>query len=243
MKRVIFLAFSLLAYVVFLATFLYLIAFIAGLPAIPRSIDHPGSALPVVASAVIDLALVALFGLQHTLMARQGFKLAWTRLMPKPIERSGYMIFTCLALIVMFLFWQPLPTLLWDLRGGIGEPVLWAVFGLGWAIVLLSTFLINHFELFGLAQVWRHITAKPAAEPRFRQPLFYRLVRHPLYSGFLIAFWATPAMSVGHLLFAAAMTAYILIAIEFEERDLLLLFGSQYAAYRASVGKLLPRLR
>lgn len=186
---------------------------------------------------------MGLFGLQHTLMARQGFKAAWTKLMPKPIERSGYMVFTCLALIAMFVFWQPLPMLLWDARGTVGEPILWALCALGWGIVLLSTFLINHFELFGLSQVWRYLKAKTPAPPRLRQPLFYKLVRHPLYAGFLIAFWATPAMSAGHLIFSASMSVYILIAIEFEERDLIALFGSDYEAYRQRVGKLAPRLR
>jgi protein-S-isoprenylcysteine O-methyltransferase Ste14 len=243
MKRVGFLLFGLLAYAIFLFTFLYLMAFVAGLPQVPRSIDYPVSAMPVPAAVLVNLALLALFGVQHSVMARQSFKAVWTRLVPKPIERSFYLIFTCLALILIFLFWQPLPAMLWEVRGGIGEPLLWTICAIGWVIVFLSTFLISHFELFGLKQVWSHWRATPAVAPQFRQPFFYRLVRHPLYSGFLITFWATPTMSYGHLLFAAAMTGYILIAIEFEERDLVALFGRDYETYRKKVGKLTPRLR
>ena len=159
------------------------------------------------------------------------------------LSEADIMVFTCLALILLFAFWQPLPALLWDLEGTVGIPILWAVCAIGWLIVFLSTFLIDHLELFGLAQVFDHWRGTPAAPPQLRKPLFYRLVRHPLYTGFLIAFWATPTMSYGHLLFAAAMTAYVLIAIEFEERDLVALFGQDYETYRKKVGKLTPRLR
>jgi protein-S-isoprenylcysteine O-methyltransferase Ste14 len=243
MKRLGFALFGLAAYTIFLATFLYLVAFVAGVPIIPHSIDGPQSPVPTGTAILVDLGLVAIFGLQHSGMARTGFKTFWTRFMPEPIERSGYMIFACLALILIFALWQPLPTMLWDVRGTFAEPLLWAVFASGWAIVLLSTFLISHFELFGLKQVWSHWRGVPAGAPRFYQPFFYKLVRHPLYSGFIIAFWATPAMSHGHLLFAAAMTTYMLIAIEFEERDLVRLFGAEYETYRTKVGKLAPRLR
>lgn len=235
--------FGIAAYLIFLATFLYLIGFVAGFPMLPTSVDHPAGSMPPLMAGIVDIALVAVFGLQHSVMARSGFKAAWTRIVPQPIERSGYMIFTCLALILMFTCWQPLPALLWDVRSTPAAPVIWALFAAGWLIVLLSTFLISHFELFGLTQVWNHWRGHSPVAPTFRQPFFYRLVRHPLYSGFLIAFYATPAMTVGHLIFASAMTIYILLAIEFEERDLIGLFGPEYERYRAKVGKLSPRWR
>jgi methanethiol S-methyltransferase len=243
MKRLGFMVFALLSYGLFLATFVYLIGFVGAWPIIPRSIDHPSALLPVGAAIPLDLGLVAIFGLQHSVMARQGFKAAWTRLVPTPIERSVYMIFACSALLLIYACWQPIAGTVWDLRGSIGEPLLWGVFAAGWTVVLLSTYLINHFELFGLAQAWKAWRAAPPPEPRFRQPLFYKLVRHPLYTGFLIAFWATPVMTRGHLLFASAMSAYILIAIEFEERDLVALFGADYAGYRARIGKVVPWIR
>jgi methanethiol S-methyltransferase len=243
MKRIGFLAFAVVAYLFSLLTILYLIAFVAGLSVIPRSVDHPASMLAPTHAVLLDLSLIAIFGLQHSLMARRSFKAAWTRRMPPAIERSGYLVFSCLAFILLFVFWQPLPALLWDVRGSPAEPLLWAAFLAGLLIALVSTFLIDHLELFGLTQVrdaWRE---RSAGAPRFRQPFLYRLVRHPLYSGFLIAFWATPAMSYGHLLFSTAFTVYVLIAIRLEERDLLSLFGSEYQAYRLRVGKLIPRFR
>lgn len=243
MKRIGFLAFAVIAYLFSLLTILYLIAFVADLSVIPRSVDHPASALSPTSAVLVDLALIAVFGLQHSLMARRSFKAAWTRWMPRAIERSGYLVFSCLAFVLLFTFWQPLPALLWDVRGSPTEPLLWTAFLAGLLIALVSTFLIDHLELFGLAQVrdaWRE---RSAGAPRFRQPFLYRLVRHPLYSGFLIAFWATPAMSYGHLLFSAGMTIYVLVAIRLEERDLLSLFGAEYEAYRLKVGKLIPWLR
>ncbi|HEX2764389.1 MAG TPA: isoprenylcysteine carboxylmethyltransferase family protein [Allosphingosinicella sp.] len=243
MARIIYLLFGALAYLIFFATFLYLIAFVGDLAVVPRTVDRGGADLGAGAAAGIDLALVALFGLQHSVMARQGFKRAWSRLVPKPIERSAYVLFASLALILMFAFWAPIAGDLWTVENSVGRTVLWALFALGWLIVLLSTFLISHFELFGLAQVWNNLQGKAAAAPVFRQPFFYRFVRHPLYSGFFLAFWSTPRMSWGHLLLAAAMSIYMLIAIRFEERDLVDLFGADYEAYRARVGMLSPRVR
>lgn len=243
MKRIGFLAFAAVAYLLSLLTILYLITFVAGLSVVPRSVDHPASALSVTHAVLIDLSLIALFGVQHSLMARRSFKTAWTRLVPRAIERSGYLVFSCLAFFLLFVFWQPLPALVWDIRGSLAEPLLWTAFLAGWLIALVSTFLIDHLELFGLAQVrdaWREAKG---GTPKFRTPFLYRLVRHPLYSGFLLAFWATPAMSYGHLLFSTGMTAYVLFAIRLEERDLLSLFGAEYEAYRLKVGKLIPWLR
>ena len=189
-----------------------------------------------------DLALIALFGLQHSVMARSGFKAAWTKIVPAPIERSLFCLASALALTVMYLFWLPLPQIIWDVRGsGLGM-ALWVLFGVGWGIVFISTWLLNHFELFGLTQAWRNLTG--AAEPAddFKTPVFYRYVRHPIYTGFFLAFWATPAMTLGHLVLAAGMTAYILIGISYEERDLIARFGNRYAEYRAKVGMLIPGL-
>ncbi|HYJ29580.1 MAG TPA: isoprenylcysteine carboxylmethyltransferase family protein [Allosphingosinicella sp.] len=242
MVRSLYLLFGAAAYLIFFGTFLYLIAFVGDLPWVPRTIDRPESGFGLGGAVATDLALVALFGLQHSVMARQGFKAAWTRIVPEPVERSFYVLFASLALIAMFLFWQPLPGVVWSLGSEAARILLWALFGAGWLIVLVSTLLISHFELFGLKQVWAHMRGAPAEPPVFRQPFLYKLVRHPIYSGFFIAFWATPEMSVGHLLFAVAMSAYMLIAISYEERDLIRLFGKDYEQYRTNVGKLTPRL-
>lgn len=241
MARASYVLFGVLAYLVFLATFLYLIAFIGNAPFAPRTIDR-GPDAATGGAVAIDLALIALFGLQHSVMARQGFKATWTRIVPKPIERSTYVLLTSIILCALFYYWKPVPAIVWRIENDIGAAILWTVFGIGWAVVLLSTMLISHFELFGLKQVWANLRGSGSVDPQFRQPLFYKFVRHPLYSGFLLAFWATPVMTVGHLLFAIGMTAYILIAISFEERDLIALFGDDYLAYRAKVGKLVPRI-
>lgn len=238
MSRTATLLFAVVAYAVFFATFLYLIAFTGDLPWIERTVDRGPAAAPELAAA-IDLALIALFGVQHSVMARQGFKRAWTRIVPKQAERSVYVLAASLALIVLFAFWRPIEGTVWSATGTLAI-VLWALFGVGWLLVLLSTFLINHFELFGLQQAWFHARGREAAAPVLRQPLLYKLVRHPLYSGFLIAFWATPRMSYGHLLLAAGMSVYILIAIRHEERDLVALFGRDYEDYRGRVGMLVP---
>lgn len=240
--RGLYVLFAGVAYVVFFATFLYLIGFVADLSLLPRTIDRGGAAAPAVAAA-LNVALIAVFGVQHSVMARQGFKRAWTRIVPSPIERSTYVLFASLALILIFAVWQPIPGDFWRVTSPLAAGLIWGVFGTGWLVVLLSTFLLNHFELFGLSQVWRELRGRAAAAPRMREPLFYRFVRHPLYSGFILAFWATPTMTFGHLLFAGGMTAYILIAIRHEERDLVALFGADYEAYRGRVGMLAPRLR
>jgi methanethiol S-methyltransferase len=242
MARGLYLLFGVLAYLIFFATFLYLIGFVGDLPELPRTVDR-GPVSDLVPALIVNLALIALFGLQHSVMARQGFKRAWTRIVPVPIERSFYVLFASLALIILFAFWRPLPGIIWSVDNSVGAAILWGLFGLGWAIVLLSTFLISHFELFGLKQVYLNMRGAAAAAPIFRQPFFYKLVRHPLYSGFFIAFWATPEMTMGHLLLALGMSAYMLIAIRYEERDLVRLFGDDYESYRKNVGMLAPRLR
>lgn len=241
MVRAFYLAYAGLCYAIFFATFLYLIAFVGNLPVVPVTIDAARTG-PMATAVAVDIALVALFGIQHSVMARRGFKARWTRVMPAPIERSTYVLLASLVLILLFACWYALPATVWAVENGIGAGILWALFASGWAIVLLSTFLLNHFELFGLQQAWFALRERAAAVPQLHQPLFYKIVRHPLYAGFFIAFWATPRMSVGHLLFAVGMSAYMLIAIRFEERDLIATFGGDYVAYREKVGMLVPRL-
>jgi protein-S-isoprenylcysteine O-methyltransferase Ste14 len=226
------------AYAINLATLLYMIGFCGNL-LVPKTLDS-GAAASWPQALGIDLLLLALFGVQHSVMARQGFKSWWTRIVPPAVERSTYVLFTCLVLGLLFWQWQPIPEpLVWRV-GGSAASILWALFGLGWLIVLISTFLINHFELFGLQQVFARFTGKPFAEARFRTPLFYRHVRHPLYAGLLLSFWSAPVMSAGHLLFSAGATTYIFIGIWFEERDLIATFGERYRRYRDEVGMLWP---
>ncbi len=242
MARSFFALFGLIAYAIFFATFLYLIGFVADLPVLPVTVDRGGASSPLATALLVDLALIALFGLQHSVMARQGFKRAWTRIVPEPLERSFYVLATSAVLILLYWAWRPLPAPIWTVTAPAGAYLLWGLCALGWATVLLSTFLLNHFELFGLQQVYFNLTGRQAAAPVLRRPFFYKLVRHPLYTGFLLAMWATPAMTLGHLVFAGAMTLYILVAIRFEERDLVQAFGAEYRQYQAEVGMLAPGL-
>ena len=241
MSRIAYLATSIVIYFFFFATFLYLIGFVGNLPMLPRTVDQ-GPLIAPLPALVIDLALIAGFGIQHSVMARQGFKRAWTRIVPEPLERSVYVLSASLMLILLFACWHPIAGTIWMVDAPIGQYVLYGLFGLGWGIVLLSTFLINHFELFGLSQAMRHLMRRDAAPPKFRVPFLYRIVRHPLYAGFFLAFWATPVMSAGHLLLALGMSAYMLIAIRYEERDLVSTFGADYEDYRGKVGMLTPKL-
>ena len=238
MSRFIGVAYGLAAYAIFFVTILYAIGFTGNL-IVPKTIDS-GTTGPVVQSIVINLLLLSLFAVQHSVMARQGFKRWWTKYVPAPIERSTFVLFASLILLLLFWQWQPIPAAVWTVENAAAATALVALFWIGWAMVFLSTFLINHFELFGLSQVCAHAARRTPAPPTFRTPFLYRLVRHPLYLGFVIAFWSAPTMSVGHLLFAAVTTAYILIAIQLEERDLVGVFGDQYRRYREDVGMLVP---
>ena len=241
MVRAFYLAYAAICYAIFFATFLYLIAFVGNLPIVQPTVDFAREGPPG-RTLLIDVALIALFGVQHSAMARPGFKAAWTRIVPAPIERSTYVLFASAALIILILFWHELTAPVWTVTNPLGAAILWASFGLGWLIVLVSTFLINHFELFGLQQAWFALRERAAAPPVLRQPFFYRFVRHPLYAGFFLAFWATPAMTAGHLLLATGFSLYMLIAIRLEERDLIDVFGEAYGGYRRRVGMLIPRV-
>jgi protein-S-isoprenylcysteine O-methyltransferase Ste14 len=231
-------------YAVFFAAFLYLIAFVGGdmIPFVqaPKTLDWGASPVPEGLGAVVNIGLLLLFGLQHSVMARQSFKRGWAKIVPSPVERSTYVLTTTAVLILLFLYWTPIPATVWETRDPTWSALLTILFFLGFGLVLLSTFLINHFELFGLAQVWRFFNKQEAPAPVFRTPILYKSVRHPLYLGFLIAFWATPIMTAGHLLFAAIWSAYIFVAIGYEERDLVGLFGDKYRQYMARVPMIIP---
>ena len=240
MSRAATLLFAIIAYAIFFATFLYLICFVGNLPLVPQTVDV-GTQAPAAMAVVIDVALITLFGVQHSVMARQGFKKWWTRVVPKPAERSVYVLLASAALIVLMALWRPIDAVVWSVTAPMLSNLIQAVFWAGWATVLLSTFLINHFELFGLQQAWFNMLGRQAEPPKFRQPFFYKWVRHPLYLGFFLAFWATPQMTAGHLLLAAGVSVYMLIAIRYEERDLVGYFGKDYEDYRRNVGMLTPR--
>lgn len=241
MARSLILLSSVLCYTAFLGAFAYLVGFVAGLDFLPTHVDK-GIAAPPATAAVVDLALIALFGLQHSVMARPGFKAGWTKVVPPPLERSVYCLASALCLILLFAFWHPIGGAVWTVQSDVARVSLWVLFALGWVILFIATHLISHWELFGLAQAWRHVRGTTRPEQPFRTPLFYRWVRHPIYSGFLLAFWATPDMSYGHLLLAVGFTVYIFIGIAYEERDLLRQFGDAYADYRRRVGAVFPGL-
>jgi protein-S-isoprenylcysteine O-methyltransferase Ste14 len=226
------------AYLVFVVTILYAIGFVMGL-VVPKTIDT-GTDTSTVEALIINLLLMALFAVQHSVMARQRFKAWWTQYVPKPIERSTYVLLASLSLLLLFWQWRPMPAVLWEVADPDLAATIVTVSLAGWVLVFASTFLINHFELFGLSQVTNQLVDKELSPPRFRTPLFYKFVRHPLYLGFIIAVWAAPTMTVGHLLFATVITLYILIGIALEERDLVAAFGDEYRQYKQRVGMLIP---
>jgi protein-S-isoprenylcysteine O-methyltransferase Ste14 len=236
--RLIAFLYGLIAYAVFLTSFLYAVGFVSGL-VVPKTIDS-GAPVSFGVALLVDLVLLSIFALQHSIMARQGFKRWWTRIVPEAVERSTYVLFASLSLALLCWQWEPMPAIVWQIGNPLIATAVIVLSFVGWFIVLTSTFLINHFELFGLQQVTNNFADRPMAPVRFRTPLYYKFVRHPIYLGFIIAFWAAPVMSIGHLLFAAATTAYIFIGIALEERDLVTIFGDQYRHYRKEVAMLIP---
>jgi len=233
------LCYGAVVYLFCLATFSYSVGFVGNV-VVPKSIDS-GTPGPLVESLIVNVLLLGLFALQHSVMARKSFKQWWTRIVPRAVERSTYVLAASLALALLLWQWRPIPEpVVWSVANPILAGILHAVFWSGWALLFFATFLINHFELFGLHQVVAQAAGQTLPEPEFRTPLVYRYVRHPIYLGLVLAFWSTPVMSAGHLLFAVATTGYILIGIWFEERDLIAQFGDKYRRYRAQVGMLVP---
>ena len=239
MSRILALVYGVASYLLFLASFLYAVGFV-GYLFVPKSVDS-GPEGSLAASDVVDILLLLVFAVPHSVMARPAFKRWWTQFVPPPVERSTYVLVSSLALGLLFWQWRPIPAVVWNVGQPTGRWFLQAVFWAGWALVLISTFLIDHFDLFGLRQVYLYASGREYTPLAFRTTGLYRYVRHPLMTGFLLAFWATPTITAGHLLFAVATTGYIIIALQLEERDLISFHGEQYRAYRKQVGMLLPR--
>jgi protein-S-isoprenylcysteine O-methyltransferase Ste14 len=240
MKRFIFFLYGVICYLIFFAAFLYAVGFVGNM-VVTKTIDY-GFQGGTSFAWLIDILLLSLFAVQHSVMARQGFKKMWTKIFPKPIERSTYVLFSSIALILLYTFWRPLDSTIWNVQNSLLSSLITAVYFSGWFIVLIGTFMINHFNLFGLQQVFRYFKKQEQASPKFVKPLLYKIVRHPLMLGFIIAFWATPHMTIGHLLFAFATTGYILAAIQLEERDMVRMHGNDYIKYQQEVPQIIPML-
>lgn len=233
MKRALILCFGVVTYLFFLAVFLRAIWFV-------WTMDAAAAQAPFMRALITDAVLLGVFAIQHSCMARQGFKRAWTRIVPRAMERSMYVLVASAVLLAVVYFWQPMPTVIWSVQAPWAVMLLHVLFWIGWGVLLISTFLINHFDLFGLKQVWGQWQGRQYEPPTFRIPGFYQFVRHPIYVGFLIAFWCAPQMTFGHLFFAVMCTGYILVAIQLEERDLITFHGEDYKVYRSGVSMLVP---
>ncbi len=243
MGRILALVYGIVCYVIFFVVFLYAIAFVGNLmapPVVPRTIDFSPQAATLTRALIADIILMSIFALQHSVMARPTFKRMWTRIIPKSIERSTYVLFSSAALILLFWQWRTIPDPIWTVTNPAGVYALWGLFFIGWGMVLVSTFLINHFDLFGLRQVYLYSKNVEYMNLSFKEVFLYKVVRHPIMLGFIIAFWATPAMTTGHLLFAAVTTVYILVAIQLEERNSAEAHGEDYERYRRRVSMIVP---
>jgi methanethiol S-methyltransferase len=238
MSRYIAFLYGITSYAVFFVAFLYAIGFVSGF-VVPKTIDT-GMVVPIIDALIINLLLMSLFAVQHSVMARQQFKEWWIQYVPKSVERSTYVLLASLSLLLLFWQWRPMPAIVWEIRNPQIATIITGLSLLGWLIVLSGTFLINHFELFGLHQVANNLAGRSMPQPRFRTPLYYEFVRHPIYLGFIIAFWVAPTMTAGHLLFAGVTTAYIIVGILLEERDLVAVFGDDYRRYKSRVSMLVP---
>ena len=239
MGRILALVYGVISYVIFFVTFLYSIGFVGNL-FVPKSIDTGPLAASMTRAAIMNVILLSIFAIQHSVMARPEFKRIWTRFVPTAIERSTYVLLSSLALALLFWQWRPMADVVWDVQNSVGVYALWAVFALGWGMVLVSTYLINHFDLFGLRQVYLYSKSEEYTPVGFKEVFLYKIVRHPMMLGFIIAFWATPRMTYGHLLFAIVTTIYILVAIQLEERNTGEAHGEEYKAYRDRVSMILP---
>lgn len=238
MSRYIAFLYGITSYIVFFVAFLYAIGFVSGF-VVPKTIDT-AAVVPIADALIVNLLLMSLFAVQHSVMARQQFKKWWTQYVPKSVERSTYVLLASLSLLLLFWQWRPMPAIVWEIRNPQIATIITGLSLLGWLIVLSGTFLINHFELFGLHQVANNLAGRSMPQPRFRTPLYYEFVRHPIYLGFIIAFWVAPTMTAGHLLFAGVTTAYIIVGILLEERDLVAVFGDDYRRYKSRVSMLVP---
>jgi protein-S-isoprenylcysteine O-methyltransferase Ste14 len=241
MSRALFLAYGVTCHVLFLVVYAFMAVFVGDLLPV-KTIDSPAGAFSGAALAV-NVVLIAIFTVPHSVMARPGFKQWWTRSVPSEIERSTYVLVSCVLMVLLMWLWQPLATVVWDIDNSLGRGVVWGLFVLGWLMVPAVSLLINHFDLFGTRQVWLHWKGQPYSGLPFGTPSIYRFIRHPLYVGWMTAFWAAPTMTVGHLLFAIGMTVYMLVAIPIEERDLVSHFGEDYAGYKARVPALIPNFK
>lgn len=241
MKRILFFVYGVACHGLFLGVFAYMAAFFGGF-LVPKTVDS-GLSGPVASAVAVNLLLVGLFGLQHSVMARPGFKEVWTRLVPRPIERSTYVLISCLVTALLIWQWRPIDAVVWEVQNPVGRAICWALFAAGWLMVPTVSLMINHFDLFGTRQVWLHLRGKPYTPLPFRTPLLYARVRHPLYIGWALAFWATPTMTWGHVLLAGTLTAYMLVAVVFEERDLVEVFGQHYVEYARRVPRFVPRFK
>lgn len=241
MKRFIFFLYGVICYLIFLGVFLYAMGFVGDF-VVTKTVDS-GFQGGIGRALIVNLLLLSIFAIQHSLMARQGFKKRWTKIIPKSIERSTYVLFSSLVLILLFYFWRPMPEQIWNTGGTVLAPIITVLYFIGWFVVLTGTYLINHFNLFGLQQVYLNLKRREQQYPKFVTPFYYQFVRHPLMLGFIIAFWAAPVMTLGHLLFAAASTGYILVAIQLEERDLVRFHGEAYRRYQKEVSQIIPMPR